>query len=277
MSEAQASQALDPVLKQISGTTDQRDPVALHTPADALQALAPTLSKAQATQALDTVLKQIGPTPDPVFFLALVDTLQTLPLKLSEAQVSQVLDPMLKQVGQTTDPNTLQTLAPALRMLADKLSEAQASQALDLMLTVIGQTTNTNALLSLAQVLQSLPVNLSEAEAMQASEAAAASLAWAGTDEEASEWARALIKLSRSAANREEMLVERNRLPCRGRIADRDLARRIRAGHPDAPTKEAGTEAALDWLARTFPDILRPPLCPRPLQPGLKCPPSARQ
>jgi hypothetical protein len=51
----------------------------------------------------------------------------------------------------------------------------------------------------------------------------------------------------------------------------------IRAGHPDAPAKEAGTEVALAWLAKKFPEVLRPPVCPQPLQSGLKCPPSTRQ
>ena len=62
LSEAQASQALDPVLKQIGQTTD---PDALRALAQALQALPAKLSEAQASQALDPVLKQIGQTTDP--------------------------------------------------------------------------------------------------------------------------------------------------------------------------------------------------------------------
>jgi hypothetical protein len=37
--------------------------------------------------------------------------------------------------------------------------------------------------------------------------------------------------------------------------------------------KEAGTETAWEWPAKTFPDILGSPLCPQPLQSGLKSPP----
>jgi hypothetical protein len=45
----------------------------------------------------------------------------------------------------------------------------------------------------------------------------------------------------------------------------------IRAGHPDVPAEQG---AALKWLAEKFPDALRQPLCPQPLQSGsgLKCP-----
>ena len=36
----------------------------------------------------------------------------------------------------------------------------------------------------------------------------------------------------------------------------------IRVQHPNAPAKEAGTEAALKWLAARYPEILGPPACP---------------
>ena len=184
---------------------------------------------------------------------------------------------MLKQIGQTTDPDALQALAQALQALAAKLSEAQASQALEPLLKQIGQTTDPDALQALAQALQALAAKLSEAQAVQASNAAAASLAWAADDDEAAEWARALVALSHPASDRDRMLVAAIAYPTAAGSATEVLLDAIRAGHPDAPAKEAGTEAALEWLAKTFPDVLRPPLCPQPLQPDLKCPPSASQ
>ena len=187
---------------------------------------------------------------------------------------------MLKQIGETTDPDALRALAQALQALPAKLSEAQASQALDPVLKQIGQTTNPLALEALAQALQALPAKLSEAQAMRASMVAAASLAWAAYDEEAAELARALVMLlmlSHRAGDRDGMLVAAIAYPTAGGSATEVLLDAIRAGHPDAPVKEKGTEAALEWLAKTFPDVLRPPLCPKPLQPGLECPPSARQ
>ena len=68
------------------------------------------------------------------------------------------------------------------------------------------------------------------------------------------------------------MLLTAIAYPAAGGSATEFLLEAIRAGHPDAPAKEAGTEAALAWLATKFPDVLRPPVCPEPLEPGLKCP-----
>ncbi len=62
LTEAQADQALDPVLKQIGQTTE---PFALLALAQALQALPVKLTEAQASKALDPVLKQIGQTRYP--------------------------------------------------------------------------------------------------------------------------------------------------------------------------------------------------------------------
>ena len=143
ITEAQAGQALDPLLKQIGQTTD---PDALRALAQALQALPVKLSEAQAGQALDPLLEQIGQTTDSDALRTLAQALQALPVKLSEAQAGQALDPLLEQIGQTTDPDALRALAQALQALAGKLSEAQAGQALDPLLKQIGQTTTLDTL-----------------------------------------------------------------------------------------------------------------------------------
>jgi hypothetical protein len=97
-------------------------------------------------------------------------------------------------------------------------------------------------------------------------------------DEEAVEWAQALVAISHRAADQDGKLAAAIAYPTVAGPATGILLDAIRAGHPDAPAKEKGTEAALQWLAKTYPDVLRPPLCPPPpqLQPDLKCPPSAR-
>jgi hypothetical protein len=68
------------------------------------------------------------------------------------------------------------------------------------------------------------------------------------------------------------MLVAAVAYPTAAGPATEVLLDAIRAGHPDAPAKDQGTEAALEWLAKTYPDALHP-VCPQPLQPGLQCPP----
>jgi hypothetical protein len=52
-----------------------------------------------------------------------------------------------------------------------------------------------------------LAPKLTEAQAVQASNAAGASLAWAANDDEAAEWARALVALAHPASKRDKMLV----------------------------------------------------------------------
>jgi hypothetical protein len=74
---AKASQALDPLLKQIGQTTN---PFELQALAEVLGALAAKLSEAQASQALDPLLKQISHTTD---YAALARALQALAPKLS--------------------------------------------------------------------------------------------------------------------------------------------------------------------------------------------------
>ena len=138
LTEAQASQAVDPVLKQIGQTTDAD---ALKALAQALQALPAT--EAQAGQALGR--PQAARLRSPGGSQPLAQALQALAAKLSEAQASQALDPVLKQIGQTTGLSSrsrrwrqaLQWLLPA------KLTEAQASQALEnTLLKRIDQTTD---------------------------------------------------------------------------------------------------------------------------------------
>ena len=311
LSEAQAGQALDLMLKQIGRTTD---PYALEAVARALPALAAKLSEAQAGQALGLVLKQIGETTNPDALGVLAEALRGLAAKLSEAQASQALDPVLKRIGQTSHLGAVGMLAEALGALAAKLSEVQASQALDflpifetkypyvlraharalgalparlseaqagqaldVLLKQIGETTDPDAFRVLAEVLQALAPRLSDARAAQGSKAAASSLAWARSNMEAVEWARALVALTHPASGRDEMLMSAIAYPTAAGSATEILLDAIRAEHPDAPVKEAGIEPALAWLAKKFPILLRPPLCPKPLQPGLECPPSSRQ
>jgi hypothetical protein len=266
-SEAEAGQALDVVLKQIG-----QNPPLLGFLAQTLEALAAKLSEAQAGRALDVVLKQIGQTTDPFALRDLPKALQALAAKLSEAQAGRALDVVLKQIGQTTDPFALGAQAQALQALAAKLSEAQAGRALDVVLKQIGQTTDPDALRALAQALQALAAKPTEAQVVQAASVASASLAWAADDEEATEWARALVALT-PTSDRDRTLVAAVAYPAAGGSATEILLDAIRARHPDAPAKEAGTKVALAWLAKTFPDARGPPVCPKPLQPRLECPP----
>ena len=127
-------------------------------------------------------------------------------------------------------------------------------------------------------MLQALASKLTEAQAQQALPVATSALAWAASEGEAADWARALVALLPRTADRDgtKKLVAAIVYPATAGPATDVLLEAIRARRPDAPKKEAGTEAGLAWLATKYPEVLRSPVCPPPPQPfaisGLKCP-----
>ena len=80
--------------------------------------------------------------------------------------------------------------------LPARLTDAQARQALDPLLKQIDQTTDREVLKALAQTLDALAAKLLNAQAEHASGVAGSSLAWAASEDEAADWARALVPLS---------------------------------------------------------------------------------
>jgi hypothetical protein len=163
LTEAQARQALDAVLRQIGKTPDE---IALEALVPALPALAVRLTEVQVQQALTPLLPQIDKVPDANTFQALAGVLRALPAKLTEAQAQQVL----QQIDKTTDPKDLHWVAEVLQALRANLSEAQAQQALDGVLQQIGKTTEPDSEMgvsALAKVLRALPAKLTETQAHQ--------------------------------------------------------------------------------------------------------------
>jgi hypothetical protein len=182
----------------------------------------------------------------------------------------------LGQIGLTTDPNTLRALAQALHALPAKLSEAQAQRALDAVLRGIGQTTYPDERSTLAQALLALAAKLSVGQVQQALPVATSSLAYAPWDGEPANWAQALVALSSRLADQDATNELVAAIPRAYGPAREVLLEAIRARHPDAPPKEAGTEAGLAWLGTKYPKVLHPsPVCPPSAQPtaesGLKC------
>ena len=275
LTEAPAEQALAAVMKQIDQTTDPYEVRAL---AQAIQALAGTLTEAQAGQTLVPLLRQFDRTTDPDVLRALAQAIQALPAKLTDAQAQQALAQVLQMISQTTRSDTLQILAGAFQALAEKLTGGQAQQTLAPILQQISQTTRSDALQVMAQVSQSLAGRLTEAQAQQATLVATSSLAWAATEDEAADWARALVGLLPRAKvqNETRELILAIVYPTAAGSASDVLLEGIRARHSNAPAKEAGTAAGLAWIAETYPDLVRRPICPPPPQPtslsALKCP-----
>jgi hypothetical protein len=237
------------------------------------------LTDAQVRQALATVLEQIGKTTDFSALWALAGALQTVAAKLTDAQAQQAFATLLEQIDQTTDPDALQALAGALHAVAAKLTDAQAPQALATVLEQIGKTTDPDALRALAGALQALAAKLSEPSARQALIVAASSLAWAATEDEAVDWARAVVALLPSTANQADQnetrrLISAILYPPAAGPATEVLLNALRARRPDAPAKEAGTATIMAWIVEKYPNEVRRAICPPPPQPtsGLNCP-----
>jgi hypothetical protein len=294
LTDAQAQAALDLLLKEIGQTkpsdaqpqtkqdpasSDARQAAIARALAQSLQALASKLTEAQAQAALEPILKQISDTTSADSSLQVpAQTLSALAPKLNDAQAGQALDAVLTQLGGWSylSDDALTALAQALTALVPKLNDAQVGKALDPVVDQIARGTTSFALQAFAQALTALAPKLIEAKAQEASEQAKASLAWAASEEEAADWARALVALLDRARDpqRTQKLAASVAFPPAAGKATEVLIDAIRT--PDAPAKEAGTNAALEWLAKQYPDVLRPPVCPPPPQnfevSGLKCP-----
>jgi hypothetical protein len=147
------------------------------------------------------LLQQIGKTTDPDVVGALAKGLQAMAAKLTETQAQQVLAPLLQQIGNRTDPNALRALAEVLQMLPAKLTEVQAQHALAPLLQRISRTTVSDPLRTLAEALQAVAAKLTKAQAQRAFTVAMSSLAWAATEDEAADWARAVVALLPTAAD----------------------------------------------------------------------------
>jgi hypothetical protein len=274
-SGVQASRALDSVLRQI----DQRtDPKALRIAAQELQALAPNLTETQAQQAFDPVLRQIGDPVDSSVLQALALALQELAPKLTEEQAQQVFNPILQQVVKMYG-EALQAAAQALEALVPKVTDSHAQQALDPVLQKVAKTVDSDALSALAKAVQALAPKLTDSQARQASRLASSSLAWAASENEAGEWARSLAALSQRLRGQVtiEDLVAAIVYPSAAGPATEALLEAIRAQNTDAPKKEAGTNASLEWLATKYPWVLDAPVCLQPPQSSIpdldfKCP-----
>jgi hypothetical protein len=182
-------------------------------------------------------------------------------------------------MSKTTSAAALVALVEALVALGPKLSEAQAGNALEALLTQIGKTTDPDVRVVFVEAVRALAGKLSSSQASDTVYKAKSLLGWATSETEAAEWARALTALLDRASPPDAALQLAGFIayPMAGGEPTGVLFDAIRTERPDAPKKEFGTEAALEWLAKTYPDVLRPPICPQPPQPGLKCPPSASQ
>ena len=101
-------------------------------------------------------------------------------------------------------------------------------------------------------------------------------LAWSNTEGTSSAAAEALMELE-AGAPREAYVraaVEALKYPAAAGPATDILVAALRRAMPQAPGKEGGLHAILDWITKEFPDIdlQSAPRCPPPRERGLSCP-----
>ena len=270
LTETQASQQFTPLLQRIGQTADGSSLRALGS---MLQGMAPKLVGPQASQAVEPLLRQIDRTTDPYVLQAMMETLHALPTELSKRRPTERSKSVLKRINSAAFPSDLLALTKAVHASSVRLSEPQADQALKAIFDQLELMTNPLAPRpELALALKSIATKLPAAQAEKALVAAASSLGWSATAEEATLWAAALAALTHSTSFSGNILATVIAYPTAAGEATEILLDAIRAGRPDVPAKDRGTESALEFLVKAHPQVLHP-VCPPPPQAGLQCPP----
>jgi hypothetical protein len=148
----------------------------------------------------------------------------------------------------------------------------------DVLAALRGEVAKASHSWDIARAYTAVAPKLTDTQAKEALSVVEASLAWAAWRGEATESARALVALSARLTDQEatEELVKAVAYPAVAGPATDVLLDAVHARDSDIPAKEAGTEARLIRLAKKYPEVLRPPVCPPPPQPtaisGLECP-----
>jgi hypothetical protein len=304
LTEGQARQALDPILKRLEPGARRH----LREPAQKLGALAGALPEAQAQQAFEAAVRSLGLSPyhevvEPGAFEELAKAVGSLTETLGQANAENALHLVLQEAGKCpSELFTLVGLVPAilakptaaetqpvldcvlrrkpfgdaLQTLGPLLSDTQANQAFEAVQQTISDENEPEKLRSQAIALETLAQKLADTHVKEAVALAISSLAWSAADDEAAAWARAVVALSKRSGGINEALAAAIAYPTSAGDAADVLLEEMRARHPDAPRKEAGSDAGLKWLAGIYPSLLRPPACPQPPRPfetsNLRCP-----
>ena len=168
----------------------------------------------------------------------------------------------------TTDYGQLDAMAQAVQALGPKLEAAQAAAALGPLLDAMKTTTDPSLLHAMAQAVEALVPDLIDYDARGLARAARSDLAWASSAEEAAAYAQlAVAGLPRQpVADFVVEIIELLKYPPAAGAATGVLLEALREVASDAPGKEKGLDATLDWLQRYYPavDLDSPPHCPDP-------------
>jgi hypothetical protein len=135
-------------------------------------------------------------------------------------------------------------------------------------------TSEPDQLQVLAQAVQAMAPNLDALQSGTIYRAIPSVLGWAGTADEATAWASALISVlpREPPRNRIVVISEALKYPTSAGTATAVLLNGLR--RIGAPGEDAGLDANLTWIRTTYPEIDAPPVCPTPppARQGLTCP-----
>ena len=196
----------------------------------------------------------------------------------TDKQSQTSLGLLLKTMAGTTDPEVLITQAGALLALAETLNGDQAQTAFSQAVKTMASTTDEAALQSLGFAVQELAKRLPNDVHPNAVRDVRSLLAWSQVSSSALDSATTLATLlsRESAERRASVIVEALKYPTTVGQATDALLKGLQGD--GAPGPEAGLDANLSWVAKTYSsiDLDGAPTCPPPPRPGLVCPSPGR-
>lgn len=221
--EIENTAAFEAVLSAIKETADLDQAAALGT---GLAALADKLGDEQAALAVDPLLAAIKGTVHSRQVAALGTGLAALAVKLGDEQAVRAFDHVLAAIKGTTDSGQVAALGTGLATLASNLGDEQAARAVDPLLAAINGATDSNHLATLGDTLVALLGGLSDEKVVGRSMLDAMRVPHMGAASFRSPW------------------------KTHGRLDDA-----LRLRFEDAPPKEQGFWALIEWAEKRFPDF----------------------
>jgi energy-coupling factor transporter ATP-binding protein EcfA2 len=307
LSPADSVHLLPTLWPRIIATTDAGQLRAL---ALAIPALSGQLAADTIRTSLPDCLRALAGTRDPDQVGALALAARTLADLLPDAERASALAPAQSLVDTETDPDRLARLSIVIPPLASGMTAERADALFPRLIVAMENTLYADQLLTLQAAATPVAAKLSagkiEPFVMQVAKALAVAtdmdridaltaaaqalgtrpdaaqgdllrtlVAWSATPDQAAAATRAfLTRPASSGAQRTRELVELLKYPTTTGDATSLILEALQASSKDAPGKDAGLGANLDWIARTYPDIdlTTAPACPAPVLASLTCP-----
>ena len=250
--EAQAGAVTEKLVATIRGTQDDYQ---LHALVDGLAAVAGKVPEAQAGAVAERFVAAIQATGDSDQLAALAQGLAALPVKLTEAQAGAVAERFVAAIQATEGYSQLEALGEGLAAVAGKVTEAQAGPVAERFLAAFQATEDPDQLKALGRGLEAVAGKVSEAQAGAMVGRFLAAIQATGNPDKLEVLAQRLATVASGIAADDKaasLLFELLKNPLIPHDAITDT---IRKRFPDAPPKEQGFWALVEWADKQFPHI----------------------